>query len=147
MRRRAAIAALVGLGLGGCGGSSSLSTDDLRAQATELCNLATRQTDRIPAPATPADTAGFLQAGITVIAPELRALRRLNAPQAIASVYATGTRALAQELTALRAALAAVNRGDSAVTTTKALGQKLVPLSVEGNGAWHALEIPACLSR
>ncbi len=147
MKRRAALAALAVLGLGGCGGSSVLSADQLQAQATELCNLAVLQTNRIPVPATPADTGAFLQRGIAVIAPELRALRQLRARQDLASVYATGTSAVAQELTALRAALAAVNRGDNPVTATKALGQKLAPLRMQADGAFNALQIPACLSR
>ncbi len=147
MKRCAAIAALVVLGLGGCGGSSSLSADQLRAKATELCTLASVQTSRIPVPATPADTAAFLQRGIAVIAPELRELQQLRAPEELASVYATGTGAVAQELAALHVALAAVNRGDNPVTATKALGQKLAPLRLEATGAWSALQIPACLSR
>lgn len=146
MKRCAAIAALVVLGLGGCGGSSSLTADQLRAEATELCTLAGLQTSRIPVPATPADTAAFLQRGIAVITPELRQLRRLRPPQELAAVYATGTGAIAQELAALRAALATVNRGDNPVTATKALGQKLAPLRLEATGAWNALQIPACLS-
>jgi hypothetical protein len=147
MRRGAAFAALAVLGLGGCGGSSSLTADQLRARATVLCNLASVQTDRITTPSAPADTGRFLRQGIALIEPELQQLRKLHAPQDIASVYATGTGGMGQELAALRAARASIERGDNAVTATKALGQKLAPLRIEVDGAWRALQIPACLSR
>ncbi len=146
MRRSAAVAALAALGLAGCG-SSRLSTDQLRAQATQLCNRAQTQTDRITTPLSPGEAAAFLQKGIAVMEPELRHLRALRPPQQLVSTYAAGTRALAAQIAALTGAVAAIDRGDSPVTATKALGQRLAPLRTEADAAWGALQIPACLSR
>ena len=146
MSRRAALAALAAVMLGGCGGSS-LSNDQLRSQATRLCNLAESQTDRAATPSSPTEMTGFLEKGIAVMKPELVQLRALHPTQDLTPVYATATAALAQQLAALQRAEATIQRGDNPVTATKALGQKLAPLRMEADGAWQALQLPACLSR
>jgi hypothetical protein len=146
MRRSAAVAALAALVLAGCG-SSRLSPDELRAQASQLCNRAQTQTDRIATPLSPDGAAAFVQKGIAVMEPELRHLRALRPPQELASVYAAGTGALAAQIATLKAAVATIDRGDSPVTATKALGQKLAPLRTRADAAWRALQVPACLSR
>ncbi len=149
MRRSVALPGLLVLALVGCGGSAdnSLSARDLRTQATRICTIAHRQTDRIVAPATPAAAAPFLAKGIAILAPELRALQRLRASSDLRQVYMTAINAFAQKLAALRAAAAALAGVGDPIATMKALQQQLAPLEGQEDGAWQALEIPACLNR
>lgn len=151
MRRAVAVAAscLVLLALAGCGGggNSGLSASELRSQATHLCTVARQQTDRIPAPASPAQAAAFLDKGLVVLAPELNALRQLHPSGDLAQVYRTAIDAFAQKVSAIRAAAGSLAGTGDPVSTMKALQQQLASLEEQENGAWQALEIPACLNR
>lgn len=138
-----ALAALTGCG----GGNSGLSANDLRTQATRLCTVARQQTDRIPTPASPAQAAAFLNRGLAVLEPELKALRQLHPSGDFSQVYRTAIEASAQKVSAIRGAAGALAGGGDPVTTMKALQTQLATLESQENGAWQALEIPACLNR
>jgi hypothetical protein len=146
MRGRALLATAAALLLAGCG-SKPLSSSQLHDQATRVCALATTQTDQIPTPASPAGSAAFLKRGIAVLAPELNALRALRAPGEVADVYSTSLGAFASKLSDLRHAIHQLSGGEDPVIAVKTLQQQLAPIESQENGAWQALEIPACLNR
>jgi hypothetical protein len=143
---RALLATAAALLLGGCG-SKPLSSSQLHDQATRLCTLATSQTDQIPTPASPAGSATFLKRGIAVLTPELNALRGLRPTGDVADVYSTSLDAFANKLSDLRHAVHELSGGEDPVIAVKTLQQQLAPIESQENGAWQALEIPACLNR
>jgi hypothetical protein len=143
---RALLATAAALLLGACG-SKPLSSSQLHDQATRLCALATRQTDRIPTPASPVGSSGFLKRGIAVLTPELNGLRGLRPPGDVADVYFASLGAFANKLSYLRHAVYELSAGEDPVIAVKTLQQQLAPIESQENGAWQALEIPACLNR
>jgi hypothetical protein len=146
-RRRAwLLATAATLTLSGCGGDK-LSTRELRSKATAICNLASKQTNRIPVPANAAGAATYVTSGAAAIRPELAGLRALHAPGDLAQVYQTALTALSGKLDALDAAARDLKAGSDPVITMKTLQSKLQPLESDEDGAWQALEIPACMNR
>jgi hypothetical protein len=147
MRRVAALAILAALLVAGCG-SKSLSIADLRSRATQLCQQAGLRTGRIPTPASPAGTAAFLQRGISAMTPELAGLRALRTSRGdVADVYSTSVDSLSKKLTTLKRTLRDLDRGEDPITAVKSLEHRLAPLESQENGAWQALQIPACMNR
>jgi hypothetical protein len=146
MRRAVVLGAISLAVLGGCG-STSLSTAELRTQAGRICTIANRQTDRIPTPSTPAGGAAFLRRGIAVLRPELSALRSLLAGGTASREYATSMSAFAQKLNLLGGTLHDLTAGEDPVVAIKTLQSQLAPIEARENGAWEALEIPACVNR
>jgi hypothetical protein len=130
----------------GCGGSGKLSAQQLRARAGAACARAGRLTDLIPTPSSPSGAAQFLRRGVAALAPELKQLKRLNAPSDLAQVYATGVGAFSQKLSALKAAVREIDSGANPVTAMTALQQRLAPIETAEDGAWQALEVPACMN-
>lgn len=144
---RSLVAALAGMVLvAGCGGGGDLSGDQLRSRATALCSSAGRQTDRIATPSSPAGGEQFLKSGIAVLTPELNALKRLKAPSDLAQVYSTGVGAFTRKLKALTSAVRELDSGASPVTAMTDLQQRLAPIESAEDGAWQALEVPACMN-
>ena len=148
MRRAVLGVILAAAMLAGCGGSDRLSDSQLRAQATVICVQATRQSDRIPTPTSPAGGMQFLNRGIAVFSPELTKLRLLKPPKDdVADVYQTSLKAFEQKLHALRSAQHELRTGANPVTAMTALAQRLAPIESSEDGAWRALQVPACLNR
>jgi hypothetical protein len=143
---RVVVASLAVLALCGCG-SSSLSSAQLRRDATRICATAARQTDRIATPTSPAQSAQFLAQGAAALGPEVKALVALRPPSDLARVYATALSAASAELRALNAADRELNRGDDPVTAITSLQHRLGPMESRANAAWHSLAIPACVNR
>lgn len=150
MRRRLAAAvaaiAVVGTLLAGCG-SSPLSTSDLHNDATRLCRQASRLTDRIATPTSPAGTQSFLERGIAALTPELAGLRSLRPSSDVADVYNAAVKSLAQQLAYLKDARHDLRSGEDPVIALKTLQQELAPVATQANGGWDALQIPACMTR
>jgi hypothetical protein len=149
MRRAAPAAvavALVALALAGCG-SQSLSDRDLRADATQLCNVARFRTNRISRPRSPAAGLAYLRRGVSVLAPELAALRRLGPPGDLAKNYDGTLAAFASTVRALRTAIAGLRAGAAPVGAYQALERQLAPLVAQENASWQGLQIPACVNR
>jgi hypothetical protein len=132
--------------LAGCG-SKPLSTTELTNDATRVCTIASRQTDLIPTPASPAGTAAYLRRGIAVMTPELRGLRALRPSNDVADVYATSLGSFAKQLSYLKDTMRDLAGGEDPVIAIKTLQQELGPIESQENGAWQALEIPACVIR
>ncbi len=145
--RTGALALLVGTGIAGCGGSSSLSASQLRTRATRICIVAQRRTERISTPTRPSEGPRYLSRGIAALAPELRDLRELSAPSGSATDYRSGVQALSAQLRALRSSLKGVASGNDPVVAIKTLQAQLVPLEARADGAWASLGILACASR
>jgi hypothetical protein len=141
-----ALAATVALALAGCG-SSPLSTSALRTRATRVCQLANGRAGRIPAPTVPAQATAFLNRGIAVLRPELRALDTLRPGGQAAHVYATALDAVGRELTLIKATTASLGRGGDPVIAIKTLQRQLAPLEAQENQAWETLDIPACTAQ
>jgi hypothetical protein len=146
VRRLALLAIVAVFGCSGCG-SKPLSSTQLVIRGTRVCAAAGRQTDFIATPTSPAGTAAYLRRGIAVMTPELAALKALRPPSDVADVYSTGIDSFSDKLSALKSALHDLNRGTDPVLAVKALQQKLAPLESQENGAWQALQLPACLNR
>jgi hypothetical protein len=138
-------ALLVTVALAGCG-SSPLSLNDLRTQATAICQTATTQAGRIGTPSTAAATRAFLAAGAAVLKSEVTKLQKLDPPSAQAGQYRTAVGAVSEELQLVRQTLAAVAHTDPA-TAVGGLQRALTPVRSRGDAAWRALGIPACISR
>lgn len=144
MRRLPISALAAALAVGGCG-STPLSTSQLRSKATRVCTVATRRTNAIRSPASPAAAAAFLRRGIAVLRPELAQLRALRPPSDLAQVYGISVQAFSGKLLALDAAVRDLDSGADPAPAFKALQQRLTPLESEENGAWQALQVPACV--
>ncbi len=134
------------LALAGCG-SSPLSAAQLRNQAAQVCTTANRLTTAIPTPHSPAASASFLRRGLAVLKPELAQLRVLSVPGELGPVYGVSLNAFAGKLQALASAIRRLRAGADPRATIAALAHRLEPLQSEENGAWRALEIPACVSQ
>jgi hypothetical protein len=149
VRRLATVGVLgaVVAALAGCGGSTELSDKQLRLHATRVCSIANRQSGRIKTPSQPSGGATFLDRGIAVLAPEYRQLRALRPPGDLAQVYNISLSALSGKLTAMKSAVKHLKHGGDPVIAMKTLQQQLGPLESSEDGAWQALEVPACLNR
>ena len=81
-----------------------------------------------------------------MLGPELSSLRALKPPTELAQVYSTSIGAFTQKLSAMRAAAKEIDTGANPVTAMTALQQRLAPIESAEDGAWQALEIPACMN-
>jgi hypothetical protein len=133
--------------LAGCGSTPPPSLVQLRAQATRICASAGHRLGLIATPHSEADAESFLRRAVAVLGPELTQLRKLGAPSEGADVYRTALDALSGELLALKGTIRALRRQQDPVIAFKTLQQHLGPLEAQADGAWRALQIPACLER
>ncbi len=142
----AALAAAAALALGGCGGSG-LSPAALRSQASRICQRASARESRIATPADLGQARGFLERGAAALAPELTALRRLEAGGRAARPYHRALTQLERELRGLEASAGALRRGADPVIAVKTLQRQLAPVELAADAAWRSLGIAACLNR
>lgn len=139
--------ALAALLVAGCGGSVSLSEKQLRSRATALCSAAARRAGRIPTPKAPGgDGIVFLNRGIAAMKPELAGLRTLRAPSELSDVYRTSLVAFSKKIDALEQTVHKLHSGQDPVVAWRTLQQHLSPLEATEDGAWRALQVPACLN-
>ena len=133
--------------LAGCGSTPPPSLIQLRAQGTRICASAGHRLGRITPPRSEAGGEAFLNRGLGVLRPELTRLRQLRAPSEGADVYRAALAAVAGEVQALQGTLRALGRQQDPVIAFKTLQQHLGPLEKQADGAWQALQMPACLQR
>jgi hypothetical protein len=95
----------------------------------------------------PSGGPSYLRLGIGVLAPEVRQLRALPAPDDLAGEYRGALDAVRDETSALRASLKRLRAGDDPVLAIKMLQQKLAPLEQSADLAWAKLAIPSCMDR
>jgi hypothetical protein len=124
-----------------------LSSPQLRADASRICTVTRRRTDRIPVPSKPAGGTSFLRRGVASLKPELAALRGLQPPKAAAAEYRSALDTVAQELQILERGLASVQHGGDPLQIFPSVSGQLKPLEVRANGVWMALQIGACVER
>jgi hypothetical protein len=134
------------LGLAACGGDT-LSSQDLRTDATTVCSGATKRINLIAMPSSSTGGIAFLKRGAAILRPEVTALARLHPPRAAATTYASSLSGLTQTLNALEATAAGLVRGDDPAVAFKSLEQQLAPIELQANQGWQALDIPACAIR
>lgn len=149
MSARAGVAAFfvaVALAVSGCGRSSE-SAGRFRAQAAHVCADALGQGAQIRPPAVPAATATFLRRGLAVLQSQLGQLSALRPPNGQAGTFAAAVEALRRETVILGATVRDLDRGADPLTTIKPLQHRLAPVEAAGDGAWRALDVPACVSR
>jgi hypothetical protein len=140
---RAVAAGLAALALGACG-SSTASPAQVRSQASAICAHANVRIGRITTPANATGALAFLDNGVASLKPELNQLKRLSVSGDAADVWNTAVRALSQQLAALESTASKIRGGGDPVQAYKSLQQTLAPLETQANGAWEALQIPAC---
>ncbi len=145
MRWRAA-AMMALLTLTGCG-ASSLSTVQLRNDASKVCVAASARAAQIPLPGSAAAARAFLVHGVAALTPELVGLRRLTAPRGLTGVYAVALTGLERERRALQSTVSDLSGGADPVVAIRTLQAELAPIEGRGNGAWRKLGIPACAQR
>jgi len=146
MSRRAPLALLAGLLIAGCG-SAAPSLRAFRASATTICSTAELKSAAIAVPSKPAGEAAFLRRGVALLRPELVRLRKLRAPASVADVYSTALTAFGGKLNALERTLSGLQSGTDPILSIKGLERRVAPLEASEDGAWQALEVPACLNR
>jgi hypothetical protein len=61
-------------------------------------------------------------------------------------VYSASVKAFAEKLGYLRAAQRDIAHGQDPVATMQTLQEQLAPIVSQENGAWQALNIPACIN-
>jgi hypothetical protein len=132
--------------LTGCGASAP-SSDQLRHQASRICTRTDRQLGRIHTPSLGAGDRVFLLRGVAKLKSELTQLRSLSAHGDAAPVYNLALDALGREIEQLKRTVAALDRNQDPALAYAALQRRLAPLEAQADGAWRALQIPACLTR
>lgn len=148
MRGRAlATVAAAAVAAVGCDSAPPPSLVQLRAQGARICAAASGRLGRIATPRTEVGGETFLTRAIAVLGPELQELHRLSAPGDGADVYRAALDATAGELRALKGAVHALDRQQDPVIVFRTLQRRLAPLETQADGAWQALQMPACLQR
>jgi hypothetical protein len=145
-RRTIALLALAAPVVSACG-TTTLSVAQLRTQATAICIRAEHRLQAIGAPASQSQAREFLQSGTEALAPEVDQLRSLTGSGDAGKVYAAAVSAVTGELAALRGAVRSLDRGGQTVSVLRSVQERLAPLENQADGAWRALQIPACLTR
>ena len=125
----------------------SLSAKDLRTGATAICAAARAQTNRIPAPASPAGATVFLTRGVTVLKTERSQLQTLKPPDDLKQTWTTAMGAFSRRLAALSTTARDLAGGDDPVTAMKTLQEKLTPIEAREDDAWQQLGVPACVNQ
>lgn len=144
----AAIAALVLIAVAlNSSGHPSLSAPALRRDATRVCTIGRKRTDRIALPRATTGGAAFLTRGLAALAPELVDLQLLNPPPPAAPTYSRALDALSQEVAAMRSTLHQLRTGGDPITAFRVLQQRLGPLESRADNAWRTLGIDACIGR
>ena len=98
-------------------------------------------------PVIPAATTAFLTRGVTVLSPELTALRGLKPPADAANAYGTALGEFDAKLGALNHAIYGLGHGGDPVNAIRGLQHQLGHIEAREDGAWRALQIPACVNR
>ncbi|MDO8211917.1 hypothetical protein Q7L65_15940 [Conexibacter sp. CPCC 206217] len=130
----------------GCG--SGLSEQELRTQASEICNRVAATTDRVAVPNAPAGGERFLSEGLTQLRPALVRLQRLQdrAPDSLRRDYELAVSANARQLQLIGNAVRDLRGGADPIDTYQQLQRRLALVSPTADATWRRLRIPACVS-
>ncbi|MHB8659139.1 MAG: hypothetical protein ACYC91_14510 [Solirubrobacteraceae bacterium] len=141
--RAVALAGTSVLAIAGCG-AGSLSADQLRASAAQICRTTALRTRRIPTPRAPSGEAGFLHAGAGDLRYELSALQALHASPGLSPAYRHALRGMSSELRAIEETTRDLGRGEDAQIALRTLQSQLAPIERRQVGAWAAVGSPSC---
>jgi hypothetical protein len=143
---RLACVAMLALALAtaGCGGSSSMSARQLRANAGRVCAVAAERLNRIPTPQVPSDLTAFLRRGIAALNLELAALSAMHPSGELGVHFRAARTATELELKVLQSSLKGLKAGNDPIVAVKTLQAQLAPLEKHAGAAWRALGVPAC---
>ncbi|MBB4663178.1 hypothetical protein [Conexibacter arvalis] len=130
----------------GCG-DGSLSADELRSQAGEICASANAVTDRVAVPNAPSGGERFLREGLAQLRPASARLAALKAPEQLRDRYERAVALTRQEVRLIDDTTRAIAGGEDVIDAFAALQAQLAPVLNEANAAWRTLEIPACVRR
>ena len=151
-RRRAAAplaliaAAALSVPLAGCG-DDSLTAEQLRVQASDICARTAAATDRVAVPSTPDQGGRFLRQGLAHLRPAVARLRALKAPEDLRERYDRAVQLGGQEAALIDRHERAIARGDDVIGSFRRLDATLEPLVEQENAYWRGLGIPACARR
>jgi hypothetical protein len=137
---------LVVLLVKGCG-SDTLSADELRSQASQICARANGAIDRVPVPNTPSGGERFLAQGLIRLRPANRRLSLLKPPGDMRADYERAVAANAREIDLITATGRAIAGGEDVIDAYRTLQRALVPLVRTENDAWRALRVDACVRK
>jgi hypothetical protein len=143
-RRACAPVLALALAAAGCGGSSSMSGRQLRADASRVCTVAAKNLNRIPTPQVPSDGAAFLRGGIAALEGELAALSAMHPGGELGGHFRAARTATEQELTVLQSSLKGLKAGNDPIVAVKTLQAQLAPVEKRAGAAWRALGVPEC---
>jgi hypothetical protein len=139
-----ALALVLALVAGGCGGSGDMSARQLRDGAGRVCAAAAQRLNAIPTPQVPSQGASFLRRGIAAVRPELAALSSLHPDGDQSGHFRAARVAIERELKVLQSSLKGVQAGNDPIVAVKTLQAQLAPLETQAKAAWQALGIAAC---
>ncbi len=143
-----AVAALLAIVLlvRGCG-DDSLSPEQLRSQAGEICARANAVTDRVAVPNAPAGGERFLAEGLVQLRAANERLATLKAPEELRDRYERAVALGADETALIARAVAQIRGGEETIDVFSALQRGLAPVIASENAAWRALDVPDCVRR
>jgi hypothetical protein len=142
-----ALALTLMLAIAGCGGSSEMSSRQLRNAAARVCATATQRLNSIPTPQVPSQGASFLRRGIAALRPELAALSAMHPGGELGVHLSKARTATEQELKVLRSSLKGLKAGNDPIVAFKTLQTQLAPLEVQASAAWRAAGVLPCAGR
>jgi hypothetical protein len=132
--------------LGACG-ESSLTAQQLHAQASAICRRTAEATDRIALPSTADEGRRFLAQGIARLRPAVAELGDLKAPAPLRRRYDRAVQLAGQEVALIARHNRAIAAGEDPIDTFRRLETALEPLTTEENAYWRGLGIRACVRR
>lgn len=127
-----------------CGGESSLTPEQYRAQADEICRATTAQLRAIPDPILPEDILPTLQAAQPLADEQLDQLRALAAPEDLSIDHDAALDLLERQADATRAAIGELGGGGSTADVVDALIPRLDALDRRADRAARRLGLSVC---
>ena len=96
-----------------------------RAQATELCKVASTKLERIAAPTTPSELKSFLIQSNPIFRSLRAALKRLSPPKALRALHARALELERQQIDGIQGLIGAIQAGADPSKAFKATDEKL----------------------
>lgn len=140
------VVVLLVLLLRGCG-DDSLSPEQLRSQAGEICARANAITDRVAVPNAPAGGVRFLEEGLAELRPASVRLAALKAPEELRDRYDRALSLMRDEIALIDRTVTSIRGGEETIDAFAVLQRDLAPVLTTENDVWRSLDVPACIRR